>query len=286
MKRSTRKQLPKMIAAGSFLTACIVGMSTMVIRSMDQQIADVNGCYTDAYQRQSAVIVDASEPRWNETQVRSLRTYFDNQFNELGFNERLSVYTTEGDQVASIVTPRFTVCGQMGAADEMEAINAPIAQAGYQKRQQDKLYTEVFKPALDRLVSQSPEENRRQRNESPIMEMVQSVARSADLSAGDTLIVASDMIQNSESARFCRWQNEMPPFSVFKERAVYQDRLVPQSLAGVDVEVLMLMREGYGQSGLQFCSAEEELRQFWRDYFTDNGVTAPDFIRVRSGAGV
>jgi len=270
-----------MIGAVTVLGACIVGMGTLVMDSIGKEAADKFGCYANAYQRQTAVIVDASEPRWEIVQGRALRTYFKQLYEGLSFNERLSVYTTEGDKVASVVSPRFSVCGQARSPEELKTVNAPEAQAGYLKRQKERLFQKVLAPELDKLLTQSPDPSRLQLYESPVMEMILSVGRSAKLDSGDRLIVISDMIQNSESARFCRTQNDMPRFSAFKKRRIYRDRLKPGSLAGIEVEALMLLREGYGQTGLQFCASEEELRGFWRDYFNDNGAVDPQFIRIR-----
>jgi hypothetical protein len=86
---------------------------------------------------------------------------------------------------------------------------------------------------------------------------------------------------NSDSAQFCQVQNDMPPFSLFAQRRVYQDRLKPQSLEGVQVDVLMLLRPAYGP----FCRDEDEIRRFWIDYFRANGVKEPRMIRIRHGLG-
>ncbi len=283
MKRRTRKQLPKLIAASTLLTVCTAGMGVLVMQSIGKQVADEYGCFEADYQQQTAVFVDASEPRWDVTQGRSLQTYFHQLYDELDFNERLSVYTTEGDQVASVVSPRFSVCGQARTPGELVSVNASEAQAGYLKRQKERLFETVLRPQLDQLLSQAPDQSRRQLYESPVMEMILAVSRSAKLESGDRLVVVSDMIQNSESARFCRIKNDMPRFSAFKKRRIYRDRLKPASLSGVGIETLMLMREGYGQGGLQYCSSEEELRNFWRGYFKDNGASDAQFIRIRSG---
>ncbi len=75
----------------------------------------------------------------------------------------------------------------------------------------------------------------------------------------------------------------MPSFRVFRERETYRQRLVPRSLEGIEVTVLLLQRYGYGQGFLKYCKNEEELTTFWRDYFTGNGTVNPVFIRIRSG---
>lgn len=283
MRRKTRKQLPKLILAGGALSVCCAVMAYLTLQSMGTLSADALGCYAGIDQPQSVVIIDASEPRWDAAQARALFTYFSQLYDGLAFNERLSVYTTEGDQLASVVAPRFSVCGQATSSAELAQVNAAEASAGYLARQKQRLFDEVLMPELNQLLSLTPDASRRQKYESPILEIIQAVTRAARLDAGDRLAVVSDFIQNSESARFCRVQGDMPRFAAFKERPVYQGRLMPYSLNGVRVDALMLMRGGYGQDELQFCTSEDELRGFWREYFTENGAERVDFIRVRSG---
>lgn len=283
MKRKTRKQLPKLIALGITLTVCVAGMGYMMVQAMGQKVVDELGCYDGVYQKVTAVVVDLSEPRFDNVQSRSLQTYFKQTYDGLAFNERLSVFTTAGNEISSVVTPSFSVCGQAKNSQELEEVGAPAAQSGYLKRQKEKLFNKIVKPKLDKLLTLNPNESQKQLYESPILEMIKSVVRDAKLESGDRLIVISDMIQNSESARFCRKKGDMPSFSTFKKRSVYQGRLKPRSIDNVEVEVLMLLRKSYGQSGLDYCSSEDEIRDFWIGYFKENFGTIANFIRIRQG---
>lgn len=278
-RRSSGNNTFKLIGLSLVVALGISGFGYITWQSMGQQTADEFGCYADVYQKKMAVIVDASEPRWDAVQGRALHTYFRQLYDGLAFNERLSVYTTEGDKVASVVSPRFTVCGQAKSPEDLAAVNAPEAQAGYLKREKERLFEKVLEPELNKLLSLSPDESRRQLHESPVLEMILAVANSSKLEPGDRLVSIGDMIQNSESARFCTKQNDMPRFTAFKKRRIYQGRLKPRSLAGIEVEALMLLRGGYGP----FCSSEDEIRAFWQDYFEDNGATQVQFTRIRGG---
>ena len=280
MNRRLRKQLPALLGMGGVLCACIVGLGYMGFQAYGKATADEYGCYESAGQRQSVVLVDVSGPRFNEEQARSLRRYFDKLYSGLGFNEKLSIITTAEDQIGSVPTPRLHVCGQASHAADLEAINAESASSGFLARQKERLYEKNFGPAIAELLS--PDSDSKQRFQSPILEMIQSVRRFHPLRAGDRLIVVSDLIQNSDSVQFCRTKNDMPPFSVFAKRSVYQ-RLKPESLEGIDVEVLMIQRRGYGRSTYAYCYSEEELRTFWHDYMIANGVADPRFVRIRHG---
>jgi len=76
MRRSKRKknQHLKLIATAFVLLGCIAGLGTMLFQAMGQKVADEYGCYDDIYSPQTALILDASEPRFDELQARSLLT--------------------------------------------------------------------------------------------------------------------------------------------------------------------------------------------------------------------
>ncbi|MCU7829141.1 MAG: hypothetical protein KZQ85_08760 [Candidatus Thiodiazotropha sp. (ex Myrtea sp. 'scaly one' KF741663)] len=280
MNRRLRKQLPALLGMGSVLIACIVGLGYMGFQAYGKETADQYGCFESVRQPQTVALVDVSGPRFNEEQSRSLRRYFDKLYSNLGFNEKLSVITTAEDQIGSVPTPRFHVCGQAAHAGELETINAGTATSGFLARQKERLYEKGFGPAIAELLS--PNSNSKQRYQSPILEMIQSIRRFHPLHVGDRLIVVSDLIQNSDSVQFCRTKNDMPPFPVFAKRPVYK-RLKPESLEGINVEVLMIQRQGYGRDAYSYCYSEEELRKFWHDYLVTNGVSNPGFVRIRHG---
>ena len=283
MKRSTRKQIPKLIAYGGILSVCAAGLGYAALQTMEAKIPDALGCFDHIEQPQTVAWIDASIPRWNEPQARSLREYFDQLFDSLSLNERLSVYTSEGDQISSVPSPRFSVCGQATHAEQLEAIGAQGGQAGYLAKQRERLYRKVLAPELDTLFALEADDTRLQLHQSPVLEQIAALSRQGKLPPGAKLIVVSDMLQNSETAQFCQSKNHMPRFSAFAQRRVYQERLKPENLEGVEIEVLMLQRQGYGQGGLRYCRDEEEIKSFWRDYFKANGAQTVRFIRIRQG---
>lgn len=263
------------------LVFCTSGLGYMALKSFGQHTPDAFGCFNVIKQPSTFVLFDASEPRFNEEQARSLRSYFDTLYDNLAFNERLSIFTSESDQIASIAKPRLFVCGQATSPEQLQEIGAVTGQAGFLKKQKQRLYDKIVRPEFDAMLAKTPDENRRQLYQSPIMEMISDISRLPTLVSGSRIIIVSDLIQNSDSVQFCRVQNDMPKFRIFKDRPVYT-RLKPNSLKGVTVEVLMIQRIGYGQGGLEYCKSEDELAAFWKDYLTDNGAEV-HFIRIRSG---
>jgi len=283
MRRRKRKNAARLATYASVLAVCVGGLGVAALQSYGKAVPDRLGCFEAADRSQTIVLFDASEPRFNDEQARSLRRYFDGLYDSLGFNERLSVITSEGDQVGSVARLRFEICGQATNPEQLEAIGAQAGQAGYLKKQRARLYDKVLAPQLGALLSTDPNETRRQLHQSPILELIADLSRPGQLKPGTRLVIVSDLIQNSDRAQFCRVKGAMPRFLSFEKKDIYRERLKPGSLEGVQVEVLMLQRYGYGQGDLSYCRDEEELKTFWRDYLIANGVQAPRFVRIRMG---
>ena len=284
MKRRTRNNLPLIAAYSAALIICAGGLGYAALQTMGKISSDRLGCFDSVPGKQSFVLLDASEPRFTLEQKRSVRAYLDQHYEALAFNERLAIYTSEGDQVASVLKPRFHVCGQASRPEQLEEIGAAGGQAGYLKKQKQRLYDKVLASELDKMLSDDLEEQRRQLYQSPMLELIADLSRAPNFKPGSRLIVISDLIQNSDSVKFCREQNHMPPFDVFERRNIYQERLKPESFEGISVELLMLQRYGFGKGGLRYCRDEEEIKSFWRGYFKANGARSVRFIRIRQGA--
>lgn len=280
-RRRKNSDTPKILALTAALALCIGGLGYAGFQSVGIQVADKYGCYEGESKGQTLVFVDSSQPRWNEVQQRSLINYFDTLYGSLRFGQKLSIYTTEGDRVTSgVPKASFHVCGPASSAEELKAVGGAEASAGYLRKVKQRLYENVLAPELEALLTLNPDKARLQLHQSPILELIQALSR--QLRPGDKLVTISDMIQNSDSMRACRVKGDLPRYSTFKTRPFYQRRLKPESLDGVEVEVLMLQRVGYTQGELKHCR-EDELQRFWDDYFTDNGAVSPHVIRVRHG---
>lgn len=284
MARSRRyKNKPLTLVAYSVaILLGIGGLSAVAVNSIGKPVADKLGCYDVGEQAHTLVFADASEPRWNEEQQRSLSRYFSELFYTLGFNERFSLFTTEGDQIGSVIAPRFTLCGGANHPDELTVINAEPATQGYLLKDKQRRFDKHFAPEIDTLLSLTPDESRQQWHQSPVLETLQALSRRPEMHRTRKLVVISDLLQNSETARFCVKQGDMPAFKHFVKRGAYQ-RIKPERFDGVEIEILMLQRYGYGGQFLPYCHSEEEIRDFYRDYFTYHGATSVRFTRLRAG---
>lgn len=283
-RRKKYQDLPKIIALSTVLVGCTGALGYAAFSTFGQPTPDQYACFEDVKQRNTFVLFDASPPRLNTEQHRSVRHYLDELYANLEFNERLSFITTEGDQISSTPKARFHVCGTAKNPEDLENIGAQSASTGFLKKQKERLYNTVYGPQVDAMLSPNPDEARKQISQSPMLEMVKNISVMKDFVTGGRFILISDLLQNSDTAQFCVKQNQMPPFRVFRKQESYQQRLMPRSLEGIDVTVLLLQRYGYGKAQhLKYCKNEEELTNFWRDYFTGNGVVNPTFIRIREG---
>lgn len=279
-RRKTKATWPLMIGGTAVILAAMAGLGYAAFQAYGKPVPDRYGCFAGVSGRNTHVLIDASEPRFDADQQRALLRYFKQEYDRLEFGDRIAVYTTEGDQQASVLSPRFHICGPAREPGQLTAIGADAGSEGYLKKHRQHLYEKRFLPELKAVLADNPADKRRQNTQSPILEMVADLSRMPNVRPGDKVALISDLIQNSpESAQFCRVQNDMPPFSIFSKRRIYQGRLKPQSLQGLRADILMLQRPYYGP----FCRDEDEIRRFWIDYFRANGIKETRLIRIRHG---
>lgn len=278
--RRTQSARPKMIGYAVGIALALGGLGYAALSVYGKPLPDALGCYDVAPQPQRIVLIDASEPRWNGQQAQAMHSYIDQLWNDLGFNERLSVYTTETEVNHSVIRPRFELCGQATDPRELEAIGAQSATPGYLQKQKQRLYDQILRPQMAAILNPSPPESRLQRYESPLFEVLQDISKT--LRPNASIAVFSDQIQNSEAAQFCRVPNDLPTFANYTKRPEY--RLVqPRDFQNARIELLLIQREGYGLQQLAYCSGEAELVRFWTDYYRTNGAAEVFVTRIRRG---
>ncbi|MCG7927713.1 MAG: hypothetical protein JAY67_19515 [Candidatus Thiodiazotropha taylori] len=280
-RRRRKTNWPLMIGGTVSILTTMAGLGYAAFQAYGKPVPDRYGCFDGVSGKQTHVLLDASEPRFDADQQRALLRYFKQEYDRLAFGDRIAVYTTEGDQQASVLSPRFHICGPAREPEQLIAIGADAGSSGYVRKQRERLYEKRFLPELQAVLSDDLADARRQSTQSPILEMVADLSRKPSVHPGAKVVLVSDLVMNSDSARFCQVQNDMPPFSLFSQRRVYQGRLKPRSLEGVHVDILMLLRPAYGP----FCRDEDEIRRFWVEYFRANGVKEPRVIRIRHGLG-
>ncbi len=284
-RRRQRNPFPVRVVLGiSTIIAALGAITYYSVKDAGFVKADANGCFTQD-NGHTFVLVDSSNPRFDVAQTRDLRTAFDQFYaSELAFKERFTIVTTEESRIGSIPAPAMVFCRSAHTGNELDAVGAATGTPAYLAREAASFFDDVFSPVMAEIFDPNPDDAQRQRRESPILERIQSVARQASFASSQgqrRLIIVSDLIQSTQEAQFCTQQGHLPSFATFKNSA-YFDRVRPASLAGVEVELYMLIRGGYGETYLPYCS-EDELRKFWTDYFVDAGASSVEIIRLRRG---
>lgn len=267
--------------------ALFFGIGYVVIQDLNTLKPDEEtGCYTQTTAQDSTVaFVDSSDPGFDGVQSRDLVRAFTNLYKrDLGFNERLSVTTTQESRIGTIPDPVIELCGGAKSSAELENIGAAGATAAFLKRQSEKTFEKQVEPQLAEIFAVNPTSANRQSRESPILEQIQSLSRLpafSERSGHKKLIVVSDMLQNTADLQFCTTQGHLPSYFSFKESPEF-DRVRPASLKGTDVTIYMLVRGALGQPPYAFCT-EPELTLWWRELLTDAGAQSVEVIRIRQG---
>jgi hypothetical protein len=159
----------------------------------------------------------------------------------------------------------------------LQGLGAPRVNPAYLATQKQRVFDQVIAPALTAMTDPAPANP--QAFESPILEQIQGLSRLPELRNGaarKSLIVVSDLIQSTHEIRACREPGHLPRFENFKS-GEHWARVRPESLAGVDVTLLMLIRPEYGPH----CSGEDELIRWWESYFEEAGAQSVQITRLR-----
>jgi len=287
MSRRRKNTTPSPLTLSAYVMGILAGtglLAYLAFATLDDPVANKLGCYAEGPHSEVVVAIDVSPPRWNAEQQRAIYRFLSEVHENLRFNERLSIFTTEGDAYAALLTPQVQVCGSANQAEDLESIGVAAPTAGYLVKERTRRFEKLVKPELDTILALEAEPSRTQEYQSPVLEMLQSLSRRHEFRYARRLIVVSDFLQNSETARFCTVQNDMPRFGEFAKRRIYQ-RVAPESFDGIDIDFLMLQRAGYGGPSLPYCRDEEELQDFFYDYAEGNDARSVRLTRLRHGFG-
>ena len=164
--------------------------------------------------------------------------------------------------------PVFVLCKPAATPLEQAAIGAPDTSAQVLARQQREA-SERYAAFVDDLIRSSTQQSRLATS-SPILEQIQGISRYDYGAPLSKLIVYTDGINNSATARFCAVQGELPRFEVFARRPNYRF-VKPDDFGGADVDILLIERGELPSQHLPFCT-NQELRDFWLDYAEANGA--------------
>lgn len=288
-KRKTRRRgrnsiwgkLAKIIAAIAIPILFLGGGGYALNEYMKIEKIDADYCYDRPGQPVSLNWLDASLGEISAPQLRDYRSAYAREYDRAKPNTRFYFFTTTADVQATLVKPIFTICKPAATPVEQDALKAPSKPAPYLEKQAGEAKAQ-FDAAVDQVLAKSQEASQ-QAGDSPILEQVRELSK-FDGFQGPTrqLTIITDGLQNSQIARFCSVQGDMPSFDTFKTRRNYRS-IKPRSFEGTDVSVLMVEHYELPQAGLEYCT-NAELQLWWEDFFYGNDADTVDLTPLRMWA--
>ena len=240
-------------------------------------------CYMREDQVQAAVFLDYSvNDNLSGAQRRDLVTALERAYAQLPPNGRVMIFTTARDTGASIARPVFQLCRPAATPGEQDSIGAPAKPAPNLRRIAGEAKAE-FNAEIARILSDT-QDSEKAAQESPILEQVRAISRYPGFQGPERRFVwLSDGLQNSEFARFGAVKGDMPSVAKFTRRPDY-DVIRPDSLAGVDVTLLLVESITLPQPGLEFVT-HSEMYRWWPEFFRVNGAASVRLERLRRISG-
>lgn len=271
LKMATLVVLPVLVLGAS-------GYGLSEYTKIEQLGADY--CYARATQAQAAVFLDYSvNGDLTGAQRRDLVTALERAYAALPPNGRVMIFSTARDTGASIARPVFEQCRPAATPEEQESIGAPSKPAPNLRRIASDAQAE-FAAAVARILSDT-QDGAKAAQESPLLEQIRAISRYPGFQGRTRHFVwLSDGLQNSEIAQFGAVRGDMPSVAKFMRRPDYGGVIKPESLAGVNVTLLLVESLALPQPGLDFVT-HKEMRTWWPEYFRANGAASVQLERLR-----
>ncbi|MAK59462.1 MAG: hypothetical protein CMK09_00635 [Ponticaulis sp.] len=266
----------------ALLPIIVLGLGGLAMtKAMGVERIDSAFCYDRSDQAEHVVFVDSSlKPDLSDQQLRDYVSGFERVWDRAAPNTRISTFTTARDTATSVPTPLFQMCRPPRTSNEQAEIGAPGRTDMYLQREFGEAEA-LYRGVVARVLSDA-QNSEVTAIDSPIMEQLQSISRYDAFQGRDrSLTLISDGIQNSETARFCAVQGDLPSFSVFQSQPRYR-RVEPRSFADVRVDFLKVESIVLPQPGAAYCT-HDEISIFWQDYFESQGVRSFEINRLRHG---
>lgn len=211
----------------------------------------------------TVILIDTTDPLSAE-ENRQLRKRVEQVREKVAKDAKLSVFFID-DKSADMLDEQFCRCNPGSASDANPLVSAP--------RRIAKKWNTSFGTPLDsalHLASARPASR-----SSPIMEAITYVTEREDFAAsipGRRIVLISDLVQHSAVYSLLRGASTYASF----QRQARDEGMIPD-LKGAEVEIDQLMRPNYR------LVQTDRLRDFWRSYFRDAGVSAD--VRIRAVRG-
>ncbi len=213
-------------------------------------------CSTEGPNAVTVVLIDRTDAL-NAVQRQSLSNHLDTIVAELPRGGGIQLFTVR--PFGELLKPASALmCSPGRGTSASRWLENPRL---VERRWQERFQTPLQRAINDALTTQDAER-------SPLFEAIQSIAVTAlsNTQQARHLVIVSDMLQNTDDLS---QYNAIATFDTFRLTPYY--RRIRADLAGVDVQVFYIRREGFHQGRAHI--------EFWQDYFADTGAR---LIRVAS----
>ncbi|MGF1463318.1 MAG: hypothetical protein ACFB2Z_09150 [Maricaulaceae bacterium] len=272
----------KLVLLGSIPALVLIGGGFALDAYQRTEKIDADFCYARPDQAQHVLFLEASfTAGLSDQQERDYWASFEAGWRNAQPNTRFVGLSTARNVSGSIARPAFVICKPPANTAQQDALGVPGKPAPYLANQAAEAYMR-YRGLTARLLADA-QNPALQANESPILAQLQTISRYSGFQGpGRTLTVLTDGLNNSETAKFCAVQGDLPPFDVFARQDRYE-AVRPRPFTGTDVNLLLVENGPLPQPGLDHCTSAE-LRRFWRSYFEANGAASVQLTRLRYGS--
>jgi hypothetical protein len=282
-RRRKGKSKAKITAAIVLPMIAIGSAASLMMHSMGIEKPDANYCYKRDNQHVSAIFLDNSLGNVSDVHLRDYTAAYERAYDAAPPNTRMLFYSTAKDDSGTVIKPVFSICKPAATPAQQQDINAPEKPAPYLKRQANDARKRYQQAITDML--QKVQDNSKHASDSPILEQIRAISRAPDFQATSrSLTVITDGFENSQVARFCTVEGDMPPFSVFVKRKDYNLSIKPRSFRGTDISFMMVNNMALPSAYMPYCT-QNELRTWWVDFFKGNGASDVELTNLRYWAG-
>lgn len=254
---STHVQIKRVILLFMALTL-VAGCRAFSVLTMGNPQPDPHtGCIKDRKPTTlTAILVDTTD-RLSVLQRNDIADKLQDRIDKTPDGGEVALYTV-GPIDDKLLTAEADVCNPGSGNDE----NPLYGNARLMKQRWKRIFANKLRNVLEALLSSSDSTT------SPIMESLQSISvglfeKERYDGVPKNLIIVSDMVQNTSG--FSQYRNDVS-FRKFEADPYYLQ--VRPELENVNVSILYVRR-----TATRRIQTPEHI-EFWRDYFTDSGVTS------------
>ncbi|MEO0696958.1 MAG: hypothetical protein AAFY84_12755 [Pseudomonadota bacterium] len=270
MRRSLKRKLTLAASIVVPLSGVAAGGMYAVGELAKPQMDAQTFCAPEADQHNVAIFAEASfghvasDRQKHDLEAAILKAYAD-----APANARFSFFTTAAGRDGAIAESFRGGCKPAATPGEWSALGLAAKPPAYLKRQAKEAEA-TFNAHTDAFLNLANDPDLKAKD-SPVLEQLAAISKVRFAGGLDRLIVYSDGMQNTELARFCSHKGHMPAYAKFARDNPRFAAFTPESLQGVQVELLLVEHGPLPNTMFPYCTTVE-LRTWWADYFAAHGA--------------